>query len=189
MIGSRTLTLLCFAILLGACASNPPAGRTAATTSSARLTDADAASAIREVLDGDWNARYFDARVDLNGDGRDEVVALVAAPMLCGTGGCPVFVLTPQDAGYRVVSRLSVVQPPVRVSPRNSNGWRNLVVGIGGGGLPAGNAELRFDGTSYPLNPTVAPAERTEDLSGTEILIPGFENYLDGKRLALSPST
>ena len=179
MVARPSLIVACCAVLLAACAYTS----STSTTTTAGLTEADATAAIRETLGGDWNARYFEARVDLNGDGRDEFVALVAGPMLCGTGGCPVFVLTPQDTQYRVVSRLSVVQPPVRVSPRSSNGWRNLVVGIGGGGLPSGNAELRYDGTSYPLNPTVAPAERTQDLAGTEILIPGFENYLDGKRL------
>jgi hypothetical protein len=184
MICVRALTVGCCALLLGACASSPS---TRMTTASAP-TEADAARAIRDVLRGDWNARYFGARVDLNGDGREEFVALVAAPMICGTGGCPVFVLTPQDAGYRVVSRLSVVQPPVRVSSRSSNGWRNLIVGIGGGGLPAGNAELRFDGTGYPLNPTVPPAERIDDLSGTEVLIPEFANYRDGKPLATAQS-
>ncbi|HSN71466.1 MAG TPA: hypothetical protein VLT59_08145 [Steroidobacteraceae bacterium] len=145
--------------------------------------------AIGEAMEYDSSARYFAARVDLNEDGRKDFIALVAGPMVCGTGGCPVIVLTPQGSEYRVVSRLSVVQPPVRLSPRSTNGWRNLIVGIGGGGLPAGHAELRFDGASYPLNPTVAPAERTQDLAGSEILIPEFESYLDGKPLARAPAT
>jgi hypothetical protein len=138
-------------------------------------------AAVRAALEGDWEARYFDARVDLNGDGTPESIALVAGPMVCGTGGCPVFVFASGPDGYRLVSRLSVVQPPVRLAPRSSQGWRNLVVGIGGGGLAAGSAELRFDGTAYPMNPTVPPAEPLGDLAGSEVLIPEFGSYTEGK--------
>lgn len=145
------------------------------------------AAAIRAALGGDWEAHYFDATVDLNGDGRPEVVAYVAGPMVCGTGGCPVFIFTPAEEGYRLVGSLSVVQPPVRVSTASSNGWRDLVVGIGGGGVAAGNAVLKFDGTSYPTNPTVAPAEPVRSLDGTEVLIAEFASYTDGK--ALPPAT
>jgi hypothetical protein len=137
--------------------------------------------AIRAALDGDWEARHFDAQVDLNSDGTPEIVSLIAGPMVCGTGGCPLLVFSTGPEGYRLVSRLSVVQPPVRLAPRSSNGWRNLVVGIGGGGLAAGNAELKYDGTAYPTNATVPPAESVTDLSGSEVLIAEFGSYTEGK--------
>lgn len=136
---------------------------------------------MRKALDGDWEAHYFDAAVDLNGDGALEAVVYVAGPMVCGTGGCPLFVFAPTADGYRLVSASTVVQPPVRVAPRSSHGWRNLVVGIGGGGIKAGDAELKFDGTRYPPNPTVPPADLAPNLQGTEILIPAFASYREGK--------
>jgi hypothetical protein len=40
---------------------------------------------------------------------------------------------------------------------------------------------LKFDGRTYPLNPTVPPAEPVTNLDGTEILVPAFESYRDGK--------
>jgi hypothetical protein len=101
--------------------------------------------------------------------------------MVCGTGGCSIFLFTPAADGYRLVSQISVARLPIRVSPRNTLGWRNLVVGIGGGGLEAGNAELKFDGRSYPLNPTVPPAEPAPSLEGTVVLMPAFESYRDGR--------
>jgi hypothetical protein len=55
------------------------------------------------------------------------------------------------------------------------------VVGVGGGGLATGNAELKFDGEVYPTNPTVPPAEVVTDLVGTEVLIPEFRSYAEGK--------
>ncbi len=144
-------------------------------------SDAMVGAAVRAALGGDWDARYFDARVDLDGDGRQEIVAYAAGPMICGTGGCPLFVFTPGSDGLRLVSAISVAQPPVRLSPRSSNGWRNLMVGIAGGGIPAGNAELGFDGASYPSNPTVSPAQPAADLDDARILIAEFGSYTEGK--------
>ena len=160
-----------------------PPSVTLATQVPADLAADDVGRAIRATLGGDGEARYFDAAVDLDGDGQPESVAYVAGPMVCGTGGCPLLVFATGAEGYRLVSSISVVQPPVRVSPRSSHGWRNLIVGIGGGGIAAGDAELEFDGTSYASNPTVPPATAAQDLEGSEVLIPGFESYLEGKEI------
>lgn len=40
---------------------------------------------------------------------------------------------------------------------------------VGGGGIPSGLRRLRFDGESYPDNPTVAPAEAVDDI-GTVVV-------------------
>jgi hypothetical protein len=166
----------------------PPAPAEQAASASPQAPARDAAAgndelgqAVRGALDGDWEARYFDAHVDLNGDGTPEAIAYVAGPMVCGTGGCPLLVFEAGPYGYRLVSRLSVVQLPVRLAPRSSNGWRNLVVGIGGGGLAAGDVELKFEGATYPTNPTVPPAEPVTDHAGSEVLIPEFGSYTEGK--------
>lgn len=144
--------------------------------------------AIREALDGDWEAHYFDARADLDGDGRAETVALIAGPMVCGSGGCPVMIFTGDAAGgFVLIGRVSVVQGPVWLSPRGSHGWRNLVVGIGGGGMPGGKAELAHDGSAYPANPTVPPAQPVVDAEGLELLVPEFASYKDGKPVPLPP--
>ena len=46
------------------------------------------------------------------------------------------------------------------VSARSSHGWRNLIVSVSGGGIKAHDAELEYNGKSYPTNPTVAPAHK-----------------------------
>jgi hypothetical protein len=145
-------------------------------------------AAVRTALGGDWDARYFDASVDLDGDGKQEIIAYAAGPMICGTGGCIVFVFTPGADGLRLVGSISVAQPPVRLSTRSSHGWRNLIVGIAGGGIPAGAAELEFDGSSYASNPTLAPARPVTNLDDATILIPEFGSYTEGKPVPPVPN-
>jgi len=154
----------------------------------AGLTEADVAAAVSAALQGEYDARYFDAFVDLDSDGKAEVVAYVAGPMVCGTGGCPLFVFRQGPEAHELVARISVVQVPVRVSSQSTNGWRDLVVAVAGGGIPAGNAVLRFDGTTYASNPTVPPAEPVASLEGTEFLIGEFGSYTEGKPLQAGPA-
>lgn len=126
--------------------------------------------------------RYLDAATDLNDDGQPEIVVYAYGPMLCGTGGCTTLVFTPDASGYRLVANISVSRPPIQAAPRTTNGWRDLLVHVSGGGIVEGyDAELRFDGTSYPDNPTVAPAEPASDAEGAEVLIPEFKSFTDGK--------
>lgn len=56
------------------------------------------------------------------------------------------------------------------------------------GGGKAGNAELEFDGTSDPSNPTVPPAAPAADLAGTQVLIPQFESYTEGQPVPAMPA-
>ena len=171
------LGLAALALVVTGCASGPT--RPAAV----KAAEHDLAVAVRAALQGDWEANFFDAAVDLDGDGVREMLAYVAGPMVCGTGGCSLFVFTPGAGvgGYRLIGRVSVTRAPVRLSPRSHNGWRNLVVHVGGGGGPAGDVELHFDGRSYPSNPSVLPAARPADLEVMPVLIPDFGSFRDGK--------
>jgi hypothetical protein len=97
--------------------------------------------------------------VDLNDDGEKEVIVHVISQSVCGTGGCPTLVLAPQQSPFRVVSRISITRPPIRVLNTKSHGWHDLAVWVAGGGIQPGyEAALRFDGKSYATNPTVPPA-------------------------------
>ena len=188
------------ALLLGCGERTPPPSTGAPTSAHAESPAAETpdvsapdeaalGAAIRAAVGMDsGDARYFDADVDLDGDGRAEKLVYVAGPMVCGTGGCSLFVFEATPDGYRTVGNVSVARTPVRLSPRSSMGWRNLIVHITGGGIEPGNAELAFDGTGYASNPTVEPAWRVTDLEDTEVLIPEFESYGEGKLIAPATS-
>ncbi len=119
----------------------------------------------------DPDARYSMARADLNGDGRDEALVLMRARSWCGTGGCTMLVLTPERSGWRTVTRMSVTYAPVRLLQTRSRGWRDLAVRVAGGGVPAREVTMRFNGSSYPTNPTAVPAARGSRAAAGRILI------------------
>lgn len=115
---------------------------------------------VRNALD---LKRYQSASVDLNDDGVAEVIVFAMDREYCGSGGCTMFVLTPTRNGYRVVTRTTVTRPPVRVLSTSSHGWRDLAVRVSGGGVRRPyDVQLKFDGRSYPSNPSVAPRLRTQ---------------------------
>ncbi|WP_260926613.1 hypothetical protein [Novosphingobium sp. 9] len=125
---------------------------------------------LRSEID---SLRYAKATVDLNGDGKDEVLLYAGGSMLCGSGGCDLIVLTPDGDSWRMVGDLSVVQMPVGVLDSKTNGWRDLAVSVSGGGADAGVMRVPFDGKAYADNPTVAPAEPSDTLG--KVLIPQAE--------------
>ncbi|MEO6025243.1 MAG: lysozyme inhibitor LprI family protein [Candidatus Binatia bacterium] len=127
-------------------------------------------SDVQTVIHEEYGApdaaiRYRAGAVDLDDDGRDELLVHVVGSMACGSGGCPTLVFTPAGSRYRLVSTIAVTRTPIGVSTTTTEGWRNLIVRVSGGGTRARDVELLFDGTSYPANPTV-PGTRVKTTSG-----------------------
>ena len=123
----------------------------------------DIRDVIREqYLSADRETRYLDAAVDLNADGQAEYLVYVAGGSACGTGGCPTLVFTHLASGFRLLSTIAPSHPPVGVTSDISRGWRNLIVRVTDRDGGARGVELKFDGQSYPGNPTV-PGGRVKD--------------------------
>ena len=117
--------------------------------------------------------RYFQAFVDLNGDGKKEAIVYVTGRLWCGTGGCNTWVLARKGSGWNVVSTTTITRPPIRVLKKTSNGWHSLAVYVVGGGIQPGyEAELPFDGGTYPTNPSVPPALKTKQGDPGKVVIP-----------------
>ena len=125
--------------------------------------------------------RYFQSFIDLNGDSRDEAVAHVVGPDVCGSSGCSTYVFSATDTGYQLVCEIGLTRPPIVAAPERTNGWRDLIVFVAGGGiLPGYSARLRFDGSRYPENPTVEPAIRVQGKPRGKVLVRRFEVYTEG---------
>jgi hypothetical protein len=126
----------------------------------------------------DESTRYLFTFVDLADDGKQEAIVYVAGRSWCGSGGCTTLVLA-RDASYKVVTKITITRLPIRVLPTKSHGWHDLAVWVQGGGNPRGyEAELSFDGKSYPSNPSVFPARRLRENLDGEIVVSSTDEGL-----------
>ena len=107
------------------------------------------------------STQYFSASLDLNDDGVAEVLVYLTNDGWCGSGGCTTLILARNGSSYRIIAKISLTRPPIRVMSSKSNGWHDIAVRVQGGGIVRGyEAELQFDGKTYPGNPSVLPARR-----------------------------
>ncbi len=141
--------------------------------------------ALQELL-GDERGpiHYFSAKVDLDDDQVSEWIVHLAGPSVCGTGGCSTLVFTEVDGALKLLTRISVTRPPIVIAESMTNGWRDLIVRVAGGSiLPGHDARLRYDGSTYPSNATVEPAEPLSDKGKGVVVIPAFQSFAEGTRL------
>jgi hypothetical protein len=104
-------------------------------------------------------SNYKRADADLSGDGRPETFLYATGKRGCGSGGCTLIVLSPRGGTYREVLRSTVARLPINLLSTSTRGWRDVGVTVSGGGVTHPYmARLRFNGSHYPGNPTVAPA-------------------------------
>lgn len=121
--------------------------------------------------------RYTAAFADLNGDGVKEAIVYLSGNGWCGSGGCVTLVLQREGQSYRVVTKITITRPPIRLLDHVSNGWRDIGVWVQGGGIQPGHeAELAFDRKSYPANPSVPPARSEAGKVPGQVLISGSES-------------
>jgi uncharacterized protein len=150
----------------------PPATRSASATPTA-LQRAIASYIKQQGAALEESHRFFADYIDLNGDGTQDAVVVFSSPHWCGTGGCTMLVFKGQEDGtFRLVSESALVRPPLTASENKTNGWRDLIVGVSGGGIAPKKVALEFDGKGYPLNPSVQPGlPPTVPIAGT-VLFP-----------------
>lgn len=104
--------------------------------------------------------RYVHGWADLNDDGRPEALVYLISGNYCGSGGCRLFLYTPEQGSWYQKGALTVTNPPVMVLNTRSNGWRDLAVRVSGGGARLHMALVPHGEWTYAPNPSVAPARR-----------------------------
>lgn len=103
------------------------------------------------------NVRYYYNKVDLNEDGNPEVFVYLVGPYVCGTGGCSGAIFKLENGEYKLLSRFSLVRNPVIISKTKTNGYRDIIMHVFGGGIESFFAWVKYDGKTYPSNPSVQP--------------------------------
>ncbi len=88
-------------------------------------------------------------KIDLNSDGKDEYFVRLFGSYFCGSGGCTFLLL---DRYAEVITKFTVSTPPFYVFKETHKGWKILSVFSAGE-----NRLLKFNGKSYPSNPSIAP--------------------------------
>lgn len=100
------------------------------------------------------DTRYAAGWADVNGDRRPEAFVYMMSGNFCGSGGCSLFIYTPEQGSFYQMAHMSVTQTPVRVLNSRTRGWRDLAIGVSGGGTRARTVLMRHAGGTYPGNPT-----------------------------------
>jgi hypothetical protein len=116
--------------------------------------------AIREAAEfgsgEEERMRYYYNRVDLNNDKKPEVIVFLFGEGMCGSSGCDAFLFQKIDGKYKLITAFEPVRNPIIVSQTKTKGWNDLIFYNAGGGIIPGYYSLsRFNGKTYPANPTV----------------------------------
>ncbi len=97
---------------------------------------------------------YATKRIDLTGDGRNEVIAWMPTSDLGGTSGYPIIIFSQTANGYQKLWDIDHVWTPILVLKSKSNGWRDIAFQFGGGGVDWHYVILRHNGKSYKVRKT-----------------------------------
>ncbi|WP_086981876.1 hypothetical protein [Vibrio aphrogenes] len=100
------------------------------------------------------NNRYRWLTYDLNNDQKPELFVLTD---WCGSGGCTVLMFENHNDQWQFNSRITQVHTPIQVTNYHHFGWRDLIIPVSGGGVPAAHHLMSYTGVSYPLNASTAP--------------------------------
>ena len=122
-------------------------------------------------LEKEWPTRVAIAKIRRD-DGGFDIAAYISGRSWCGSGGCELMILEPDGTSFRILGDLGITNLPIRQLKTSSHGHPDIGVVVRGGGLrPGHEARLRFDGKTYPDNPTVPPAEPIERKAEGDVII------------------
>ena len=112
-------------------------------------------------IEPDHTTKVSLAFIDI-GHGAKEILVYISSNGWCGSGGCTLLFLESNGSSYKVIGRTTIVQLPIRVIVKKSNGLPDIGVWVQGGGIMNGyEAILSFNGHKYPSNPSVPPAQKS----------------------------
>lgn len=127
----------------------------AATIKSETVKDFNIENAILEAYNlqrGVDSVFYYYTKVDLNDDYVPEYFVYAYGPMLSGSGGASALILS---NNYKEISRFTLVQTPITISKHKTKNWKDIIMRVSGGGATPSTVVMKFDGETYPSNPSL----------------------------------
>lgn len=114
---------------------------------------------------------YYYNQLDLNGDGRLETIVYIVGPTLCGTGGCSAVIFKQENGEYEKLAQFTLVNAPIIISNNKTNGYKDIIMYVSGGEAQPFYAHLKYDGMTYPSNPSMAPVlPKDASISGIAVI-------------------
>lgn len=108
----------------------------------------------------DANLRVLTATLELNGDQEQDGLAILMSMDWCGSGGCSLVVFQGSGGSFHPISRTTLIDPPLWVSDRRTDGWRDILVERSGGERVA----LQHGAGGYPPD-----ASRGREQAGADV--------------------
>lgn len=113
---------------------------------------------------------YRSVGLDLNADGKTEVLVLLEGGDWCTSTGCTLAIFTTGKFGYRPMATIRRVWDPVILTNEHHNGWSDLVVETGKRSLGQ-RVRLRFGSRGYPGNAvTLTPMPSDIEVNGEVVI-------------------
>lgn len=126
--------------------------------------ESDSSISLNNYLDRyfqDEKTNYETHIADLNQDGLNDAIVYMTDRNWCDSGGCTLFIFQNTGIDYKMVSKVTVSTPQIKVSEQAHQGWNNIIVHSQG----TGNVMLQYDGTSYPSNPSLLPLANADEVA------------------------
>ena len=113
-------------------------------------------SDMESLAENDRKFQFY--KIDINNDEKDEYFVRFMSPYFCGSGGCTMLLL---DHEANIITKFTVMEPPVFVEKNPDGDWSNILV-FSDGELK----ELKYSNGTYPSNPSVVPKAPYDAPSG-----------------------
>ena len=104
--------------------------------------------------------RYYYEKADLNGDGKEEIIALLIGPDFSGTGGNTLCIYKDSDKGLELTDSLNLVQPPVYILKSKHHGYNDIALEEYGGGAERNWKIIEYRNGHYEKVEEAAKADK-----------------------------
>jgi hypothetical protein len=104
--------------------------------------------------------KFVGRRADLNNDRHSELLVWVPTIGYGGTSGYPLLIFRTEGQQLKLLSKFGQVWTPLVVLRTSRYGWHDIVMQMGGGGVPMEYVIFRHDGKVYPDSPESVKANR-----------------------------